>query len=130
MKLRARCAIACTVRFGAKLQTAPKGHKRAKTLLARKVLRRAKAIKLRAGARRHRAPAPDTARGPSCGRRAARQARAQPLGHRPRHVRARTAGRERRLRVVLTAKVRVSRGISPSPVNSACASTKPGRAAG
>jgi hypothetical protein len=52
VNLRARCAIACTVRFGAKLQTAPKGGKRAQTLLARKVLRRAKATRLRAGARR------------------------------------------------------------------------------
>jgi hypothetical protein len=50
VKLGARCAIACTVRFGAKLQTAPKGGKRATTLLARTVLRRAKATRLRAGA--------------------------------------------------------------------------------
>jgi hypothetical protein len=52
VNLSARCAIACTVRFGAKLQTAPMGGKRAQTLLARKVLRRAKATRLRAGARR------------------------------------------------------------------------------
>jgi hypothetical protein len=52
VKLGARCAIACTVRFGTKLQTVPKGRKRAKTLLARKVLHPAKATKLRAGARR------------------------------------------------------------------------------
>jgi hypothetical protein len=52
VKLGARCTIGCTVRFGAKLQSAPKGRKRAKTLLARTVLHRAKVTKLRAGARR------------------------------------------------------------------------------